>query len=117
MKIMYGSNAKGGIMVELFIVASLGRIRRLRFEENLEDPIRKPHFVEDPWGNNRSAYRQARGDRIRSVGTIFAKGIFRSDRGISIGEPQSERIGKKGDQASCGNYRKVCSGCRVSRWR
>ena len=35
-------------MVELAILASLGRVRRLRFEENLNGPIRKPHLVEDP---------------------------------------------------------------------
>ncbi len=37
-------------MVDLVILASSGRIRRLRFEENSNDPIRKPHLVEDPDG-------------------------------------------------------------------
>lgn len=37
-------------MVELIILASRGRIRRLRLKENLDDPVAKPHLIEDQEG-------------------------------------------------------------------
>jgi len=69
-------------MVELAILASLGRVRRLRFEENLDGPIRKPHLVEDP------------------AGTVD----LRIDKRVEIVSDQSGRFSQKASSGQDGGY-------------
>lgn len=106
-------------MVELVIVASLGRIRRLRFEENLDDPIRKPHLVEDPEGII-DLHIDKRGEIVSDQSGRFSqKASPGQDGGMSIGEGRNleKELERKATRRVAEIIEKFVANAGYPRWR
>ena len=106
-------------MVELVILASLGRVRQLRFEENLDDPIRKPHLVEDPAGTI-DLHIDKRGEIVSDQSGRFSQNASSGqDGGMSIGEGRNleKELERKAIRRVAEIIEKFVADAGYPRWR